>query len=111
MQEQQVMRFCETLPLMEASKEPVVVPVRALCFTCNINEKMNFRHRRGKPLFDLQILNELMKTPATVGELRPIDTFLDVGPDGKRVLYCRNSQRLLVQNCLETSQYQKALIV
>ena len=105
------MRFCETLPLMEASKESVVVPVRALCFTCNINEKMNFRHRRGKPLFDLQILNELMKTPATVGELRPIDTFLDVGPDGKRVLYYRNSQRLLVQNCLETSQYQKALIV
>ena len=46
-QEQQVMRFCETLQLMEASKEPVVVPVRALCFTCNINEKMKFRHRRG----------------------------------------------------------------
>eukprot|EP00435_Cladocopium_sp_Y103_P019664 s3534_g4.t1 len=93
--QQKVMRFCEeTLPLMEASKEPVRVPVRVLQF--NSKEKVSFGH--GKSMFDL---NELMRAPTSISELEPLDVFLDAGPDGKRGLYCRNNHRLLVLRCFQ----------
>lgn len=89
---QRVMRFCETLPLMEASKEPVLVPVRALHFS---KEKVSFGRNS---MFDL---NELMQGRSSVRELYPLDVFLDMRPDGKRGLYCRNNHHLLVLRCFQ----------
>ena len=81
---------------MEASKKPVLVPVRALHF--NSKEKVNFGDFGGNSMFEL---NELMWGRLSVRELYPLDVFLDVGPDGKRGLYCRENHRLLVLRCFQ----------
>ena len=49
-------------------------------------------------MFDL---NELMQGRSSVRELYPLDVFLDMRPDGKRGLYCRNNHHLLVLRCFQ----------
>ena len=93
----QVTRFLETLPYMHAGNRPVFVPIWALQLPMEL--PMDQFHD-GDLMIDHLDLKKLLRNPAGVKDLPPLDAFLK-RVDGTWTLYCPNRERLLVLRCVQ----------
>ncbi len=94
----QVTRFLEALPHMKAGHKPVFVPIWALQLPIHNLQTDQFIY--GDLMIDHLDLEELLRNPAGVKDLPPLDAFLK-SVDDKWALYCPNRKRLLVLRCVQ----------